>query len=119
MRGTGIRAARPASVVSGEVPPPSARPAPSTPAGSSTPSGAPASDTLLTARELQVARLAARGMTNGEIAARLFLSPRTVGYHLYEVFPRLGITSRNQLSLCFGEALLSAGQHLGDRASGQ
>ncbi|MEU5126702.1 helix-turn-helix transcriptional regulator [Streptomyces mobaraensis] len=51
----------------------------------------------LTARELQVMRLAAQGLSNGEIAARLFLSPRTVGYHLYKIFPKLGVTSRSQL----------------------
>ncbi|MER5783805.1 AAA family ATPase [Streptomyces mobaraensis] len=51
----------------------------------------------LTARELQVMRLAAQGLSNGEIAARLFLSPRTVGYHLYKIFPKLGVTSRAQL----------------------
>lgn len=51
----------------------------------------------LTPQELSVARLAAKGMTNREIGARLFLSPRTVGHHLYKIFPKLGIASRSQL----------------------
>ncbi|MGG2464294.1 ATP-binding protein [Streptomyces sp. RGM 3693] len=51
----------------------------------------------LTPRELEIVRLAAQGMSNSAIAARLFLSPRTVGHHLYKVFPKLGITSRHQL----------------------
>ncbi|QCX73865.1 Putative HTH-type transcriptional regulator [Streptomyces sp. YIM 121038] len=51
----------------------------------------------LTAREQQVVRLAAQGLSNGEIGARLFLSPRTVGYHLYKAFPKLGVASRAQL----------------------
>jgi DNA-binding NarL/FixJ family response regulator len=42
-------------------------------------------------------QLAAAGHTNKEIAARLFLSPRTVSTHLYQVFPTLGITSRTAL----------------------
>jgi DNA-binding NarL/FixJ family response regulator len=44
-----------------------------------------------------VAELAAAGLSNREIGARLFLSPRTVGYHLYKLFPKLGIASRAQL----------------------
>jgi DNA-binding CsgD family transcriptional regulator len=48
----------------------------------------------LTPQELQIARLAASGMTNKQIAERLFLSPRTVGGHLYQIFPKLGITTR-------------------------
>jgi DNA-binding CsgD family transcriptional regulator len=52
----------------------------------------------LTAQELQVVRLAATGATNRDIAGRLFLSPRTVGYHLYKAYPKLGISSRRQLS---------------------
>ncbi|MEW9554892.1 AAA family ATPase [Nonomuraea sp. NPDC050783] len=52
----------------------------------------------LTPQELQVVRLAAAGMTNRDIGAQLFLSPRTVGYHLYNAYPKLGVTSRGELS---------------------
>jgi DNA-binding CsgD family transcriptional regulator len=51
----------------------------------------------LTPQELQIARLAADGLSNREIGTRLYLSHRTVGSHLYRVFPKLGITSRAQL----------------------
>jgi ATP/maltotriose-dependent transcriptional regulator MalT len=51
----------------------------------------------LTTQEAQVARLARDGLSNPEIGARLFLSPRTVAYHLHKVFTKLGIDSRGQL----------------------
>ncbi|OON27968.1 MULTISPECIES: AAA family ATPase [unclassified Micromonospora] len=53
--------------------------------------------TALTAQELQIAELAASGLTNKQIAERLYLSHRTVGAHLYRIFPKLGVTSRAAL----------------------
>jgi len=58
----------------------------------------PAARDRLSAQELQIARMAATGMTNPEIAQQLYLSPRTVSSHLYRLFPKLGITSRSQLA---------------------
>jgi len=59
---------------------------------------------LLSAQELQIARLAAQGMSNREIGYELYLSPRTVGSHLYRIFPKLNVTSRSQLAArLFGE----------------
>ena len=51
----------------------------------------------LSPQELQIAVLAAEGLSNREISQRLYLSHRTVGSHLYRIFPKLGVTSRSQL----------------------
>ncbi|MET9148032.1 LuxR family transcriptional regulator [Streptomyces sp. NPDC004042] len=51
----------------------------------------------LSPQQQEIVRLAARGLTNREIGEKLFLSPRTVGSHLYRSFPKLGITARSQL----------------------
>ncbi|MGI5169644.1 ATP-binding protein [Spirillospora sp. CA-253888] len=59
---------------------------------------APGPEHLLTPQELQIVRLAAAGIGNREIAARLFLSHRTVEYHLYKAYPKLGVASRAELA---------------------
>jgi DNA-binding CsgD family transcriptional regulator len=55
----------------------------------------------LSAQERTIAEMAAAGQSNKQIAANLYLSPRTIGAHLYRIFPKLGITSRAAL----GQAL--------------
>ncbi len=57
----------------------------------------PADWDLLTPQELQIAQLAATGLSNREIGQQLYLSHRTIGAHLYRIYPKLGITSRGQL----------------------
>jgi DNA-binding CsgD family transcriptional regulator len=60
---------------------------------------------VLTQQETQVARLASDGLSNHEIGARLFISTRTVQYHLGKVFTKLGISSRSQLYRALPDAL--------------
>jgi DNA-binding NarL/FixJ family response regulator len=52
----------------------------------------------LSESELRVADLVARGFSNKEIGARLYMSHRTVGSHLYRIFPKLGLRSRVELA---------------------
>jgi DNA-binding CsgD family transcriptional regulator len=58
----------------------------------------------------QIAQLAAQGLSNRDISQRLYLSHRTIGTHLYRIFPKLGITSRGEL-----RSALSARTALGER----
>jgi DNA-binding CsgD family transcriptional regulator len=51
----------------------------------------------LTPQQRQIVRLASDGLTNRQIADRLFLSPRTVSSHLYRSYPKLGVAGRHQL----------------------
>ncbi|WP_225847483.1 AAA family ATPase [Streptomyces sp. HPF1205] len=66
-------------------------------AGHTTPTAPAPGRVSLTAQEREIATLAATGLTNKQIAERLFLSHRTVGTHLYQIYPKLGITSRAAL----------------------
>jgi RNA polymerase sigma factor (sigma-70 family) len=59
----------------------------------------------LTPQELQIVQMAARGLSNREIAQQLYVSHRTVESHLYRVFPKLGVTSRAQLVGALGNRL--------------
>jgi DNA-binding CsgD family transcriptional regulator len=59
----------------------------------------PAGTEPLTARERQVLDLVAEGMTNGEIAGRLFISPKTVSVHVSAILRKLGVSSRTEAAL--------------------
>jgi DNA-binding CsgD family transcriptional regulator len=63
----------------------------------------PTADQKLTAQEAQIARMAREGLSNPEIGARLFISVRTVQYHLHKVFTKLGIESRGHLGRALRE----------------
>jgi len=56
----------------------------------------------LTAQELQIAQLAAKGLSNREISQKLFVSPRTVSTHLYRIYPKLAISARGELAAALG-----------------
>jgi ATP/maltotriose-dependent transcriptional regulator MalT len=62
----------------------------------------------LTPQELQIAQMAAEGLSNREIGQQLYLSHRTVGFHLSRIFPKLGITSRSELRVVTAGALSSS-----------
>jgi ATP/maltotriose-dependent transcriptional regulator MalT len=67
-------------------------------AGERSREAAPRALDLLAPQELQIARLAAEGLSNREIGQQLYLSHRTISNHLYRIFPKLGITSRVELA---------------------
>ncbi len=78
-------------------------------AGAATGRAVPAASAAITPQQLEIAQLAARGLTNKQIGERLFLSHRTVATHLYQLYPKLGIASRAALSDALAE-LATAGE---------
>jgi DNA-binding NarL/FixJ family response regulator len=69
--------------------------------GETTRRSQPATREQLTPQEHNVANFVGRGLSNREVAAQLFLSPRTVDFHLRNVYAKLGITSRTELARMF------------------
>ena len=65
----------------------------------------------LTPQQRQIVRLASDGLTDREIGERLFLSPRTVGSHLYRSYPKLGVASRHQLREVIARAGTALPEH--------
>ena len=66
-------------------------------AGEASPQHVPGARDRLSPQETQIAEMVASGLSNREIGQQLYLSHRTVGFHLYRIFPKLGITSRSQM----------------------
>jgi DNA-binding CsgD family transcriptional regulator len=66
--------------------------------GESSQRRAPDARDQLTPQELQVAQMAAEGLSNREIGQKLYLSHRTISSHLYRIFPKLGISARSELA---------------------
>jgi DNA-binding NarL/FixJ family response regulator len=58
----------------------------------------------LTPQEQQIARFVSSSATNRDVAARLFLSPSTIAYHLHNIYLKLGVGSRSELAALLGEA---------------
>jgi DNA-binding CsgD family transcriptional regulator len=79
--------------------------------GRSIPAASEPTAVCLTAQERAIASLAATGLTNKQIGARLYLSPRTVSAHLYHIFPKLGITSRAALRDALGFSVADSPSH--------
>jgi DNA-binding CsgD family transcriptional regulator len=68
---------------------------------------------LLTGQETYIASLAVEGHTNSEIATQMFLSPRTVEWHLGKIFGKLGIASRRELKASLANRFEHQGTHQG------
>ena len=73
----------------------------------------------LTAQEFQVARFVAKGLSNREVGAQLFLSPRTIDFHLRNVFAKLEIASRTELAILKLDAHAPAGAAPATEAPGR
>jgi DNA-binding CsgD family transcriptional regulator len=76
-------------------------------AGAATGRPVPVAAVSITPQQLEIAQLAAQGLTNKQIGERLFLSHRTVATHLYQLYPKLGIASRAALSDALAEAAMA------------